>query len=141
MGWVADKLRDDADYPRLISKLWIDMRDSIGQAVSEFNKTTSEISEDYLAVKDCAAMGQYCRRVTKAFGALWVEVFLDEETRTLNTSQNVTVCGYRVKQDRSAAEFFVEDADGPAIAVEHACQLALKDFIFTPIRIRTLPRA
>ena len=130
MGWVRTKAIHE---PRVVPQLWDEMRDSIGNAVAEFNaleSNASDASSEHLDAKDCTAMGIYCRRVTKAFGAISIEVFLQEEDRTLRTSRSV-VCRYRIRSDGSKAEFFLDKPEGSvAISTEEACRLALEEFIF-----------
>jgi hypothetical protein len=136
MGWVEDKLKEPADFANFVPQLWDEMRDSIGRAISEFNAHTSDAADDFLAAKDCTAMGRYCRRISKGFGKLSIEVFLEEKGNLLKTSivphgPDRSVCEYRINADRSGAEFFIRDAEGTlVISPEKACQRALEDFIF-----------
>jgi hypothetical protein len=147
MGWVEEKFQYESDLKRFVPQLWDEMRDRIGVAVAEFNGHTSDASEKHLEVKDCTSMGPYCRRVSKRFGAASIEIFLHDKVRLLKASSlhatptmesgevrsgGKTIGGYRIKADRSGAEFFLEGGDQPSISVERACQLALEEFVFSP---------
>jgi hypothetical protein len=131
MGWVKDRL---TNYPQFTPKLWDELKDSIGVAVMEFNDSTSNAADNHLEAKDCTSMGKYCRRVSKAYGAVSVEVFLDEATKMLKIAPDVSICGYRIRPDRAAAEFFKDTPEGPfGIPVEEACRMAIEEFIFKPL--------
>jgi hypothetical protein len=133
MGWVDDRFQNDADLKKFVPQLWDAMRDSIGVAISEFNAHSEDASKKYLEAKDCTSMGTYCRRVTKGSGPTCIEVFLQEKKRTLALRQDggthQKVCEYRIKRDRSGAEFFF-DGTGNPIEVDDACRMALEIFIF-----------
>jgi len=136
MGWVEDEFQERSDYEQFVPQLWNAMRDSIGVAVTEFNKHTSDAATNHLTAGDCTAMGKYCRRVAKRFGSVSVEIFLEEKEKALKTSTDPAqpanpICGYRIKADRSGAEFFENRTEGSVgISTEDACRRALKQFIF-----------
>jgi hypothetical protein len=143
MGWVGNRIRETEELPKHLPSLWNSMRDSIGMAVSEFKQRyASDAAEEHLSAVDCSAMGRFCRRVTKAFGSVAIEVFLEEKAGTLNTSAwmglpSSTVCRYRLAAGKAEAEFFTDGADGPrTLHVEGACRMALESFIF----IKLLPK-
>ena len=131
MGWVEDRFQNDSDFKTFVPQLWNAMRDSVGVAISEFNAHTSDASSKYLEAKDCASMGSYCRRVSKGAGPNSIEVFLQEKKRLLEVKSDgiMPICGYRIKADRSGAEFFLVPTGDP-ISVDEACQIALEKFIF-----------
>jgi hypothetical protein len=134
MGWVGDKFQNDSDFKTFTPQLWNAVRDSIGVAVEEFNAHTSDASFKHLEATDCTSMGTYCRRITR--GASSIEVFLNDRTRTLGVKMDAAtrkeVCGYRIKEDRTGAEFFFKST-GDAMDVEIACRVALEVFIFGSI--------
>jgi hypothetical protein len=132
MGWVEEKFQNDSDFKVFVPQLWDAMRDSIGIAISEFNAHSEDVSKKHLEAVDCSSMGSYCRRVTKGYGPS-LEIFLQEKKRTLMIKQDgstfKSICGYRIKRDRSGAEFFYEPT-GDSMDVEVACRAALEIFIF-----------
>jgi len=139
MGWVENTFADEVVYINSIAGLWNAMRDSVGVTVHEFTKRTSG-SGIPLTRKDCKARGQYCIRVEKGQQPpSSVEVFLDEQDKTLKVSlpdepeRARLVCGYRLKADRSGLEFFdVVDGTASQLSTEAACEKALRDFLFMP---------
>ena len=135
MGWVEDRFQYESDLKRFIPQLWDEMRDRISVAVAEFNGHTSDAAQNHLEAKDCTSMGTYCRRVTKHFGAVSTEVFLHEKNLTLHAKSHsgalTTVCKYRIRADRTGAEFFLDGhGDSFPIGVDEACKMALESFIF-----------
>jgi len=133
MGWVEDRFQNEADFKKFVPQLWNAMRDSIGVAISEFNSHMGDKSGEHLEATDCTSMGTYCRRVTRGSGPISIEIFLNAKTRTLTARQDgatlITVCGYRIRHDRTGGEFFLEST-GDSIEVDIACRGALETFIF-----------
>jgi hypothetical protein len=132
MGWVEDRFQNDSDFKKFVPQLWDAMRDSIGVAISEFNAHSEDASKKHLEAVDCLSMGHYCRRVTKGHGPS-LEIFLQDKKRKLMVRQDGAtfkeVCGYRIKRDRTGAEFFYEPS-GTSVDIEVACRAALEIFIF-----------
>jgi hypothetical protein len=136
MGWVNDKFDEKATYAAEVPRLWKRMRDSIAEAVSDFNHRTNDAANN-LNHTDCRAKGNYCTRIQKSIDNSSIEIYLDESAQSLNASRgghtaHGKVCGYRISGDRKGAEFFAQDAEGiaRAISVEEACKLAIAEFIF-----------
>ena len=89
------------------------------------------------SAKDCLAQGKYCVRVVKLSDNSSVEVFLDEEAKVLKLSgldtEPTIICAYRLTEARDSVEFFLESVnDQIAVQTEHACELALRNFILNP---------
>src|ERR1700676_2240532 len=112
MGWVKDRFSEHSAYAAEVPKLWDKMRDSIGEAVTEFNERTSG-TPNTLARTDCMSKSKYCVRIQKALNNSSIEVYLDEGDRSLNVSRqdrapiNNKICGYRITEDHKGAEFVV----------------------------------
>jgi hypothetical protein len=139
MGWVKDKFNEHLAYAAETPKLWNRVRDSIGEAVVEFNEGTTGTGNT-LDHTDCMAKGKYCTRIHKAIDNSSIEVYLDEDNRSLNILRqglmaSGEICRYRITEDHKGAEFFVKEPHETAlrtISVEQACQMAIAEFIFTP---------
>jgi hypothetical protein len=138
MGWVKDRFNEHIAYAAEVPKLWNRVRDSVGEAVVEFNERTSGTVHT-LDHTDCMAKGKYCTRIHKAIDNSSIEVYLDESNRSLNVSREghttSEICRYRITGDHKGAEFFVREPHETAlraISVDEACQRAIAEFIFTP---------
>lgn len=134
MGWVEDKFAEQATTAALIKGLWNSMRDSIGEVVAEFNTRTSNIVAP-ISSKDCKAFGQFCRRVEKTNGE-FIEVFLDEENRSVNVKDEMPrpICEYGLDATRSRLEFFSVSPDDKrtVLSADLVSKMALEKFLFTP---------
>jgi hypothetical protein len=137
---VNDRFDEQLAYAAAVPKLWDRMRDSIGEAIREFNERTS-CTPNTLQHGACVE-GKYCTRIHKAIDSSSIEVCLEEGARTLNISRQgrrspEKICGYRITEDRKSAEFFIQDPDGRArsMSVDEACQRTIGEFIFTPFPV------
>lgn len=144
MGWVEKTFLDEVAFRKVVPVLWNEVRDSIGTSREEFNKRMAGSTTVTFSTEDCKSLSAYCLRIrTVPFSTDCVELFLNDGTKTLMMKRGTVddglkrICGYRLKGDRSSAEFFVELPDGGTspISVESACEMALHEFLFVPFPI------
>src|ERR1039457_5705937 len=113
MGWVAQKISDHKTTAESLPRLWDSLRDSIGNAVEEFKALISQPGVDR---GDCRARGAKCIRVWKPGAS--IEIYLSPTDATVklapgtitiaesaDSGDDKTLCGYRLKEDRSGLEF------------------------------------
>lgn len=135
MGWVEDRFVEREAYAQGVHALWNEVRDSMGRSKTEFNRLTAN-TRHVLNTSDCHARGAFCLRVSRTpTEAATLELFLDEGGRFLKSSTgsgqpDVTVCAFRIAEDRSRLEFYVE-GEG-TISADRACERAASSFLFTP---------
>jgi hypothetical protein len=136
MGWVEKRFSDHLRLTREIPRLWDQVRDSIGQAVLEYNARTDG-SRNHIDHTDCTARARLCARLHQTRDGSTIEVFLNEDDASLRTAtrdgtENI-VCHYRLMANAEGLEFFVnKDADTRAVSVVDACEMAIRAFIFNP---------
>jgi hypothetical protein len=78
MSWVRQEINDHQTAAMSVTPLWNSLRDSIGDAVTEFKMMVSQPGVDYT---DCRARGPMCMRVQKP-GA-FIEIFLSPDDQTI----------------------------------------------------------
>jgi hypothetical protein len=141
MGWVENRFLDEEKYEETLSSLWNEFRDALGTAVKEFSRRVSGSNSAPLSRKDCTARGnQYCVRLQKSHPDESLEVFIDENDKSLKTALQSepsvikTVCNYRLKADRSGLEFAAPNAENgfTSLGIEAACEMAIGSFLFSP---------
>jgi hypothetical protein len=135
MGWVEDKFSNRVLVNRALPQLWNAMRDSIGQAVLEYNSRVAGTGQE-LSSEDCKSNGRFCRRIEKKIDGGVLEVYLDTTDATLKVFQQPSsatkaVCSYRLHD--SGLEFFLAMPNGDiAKTPDAACQMAMDEFLFKP---------
>jgi hypothetical protein len=139
MGWVAQKISDHKTTAESLPRLWDSLRDSIGNAVEEFKALISQPGVDR---GDCRARGAMCIRVSKPGAS--IEIFLSPTDATVRLAPGTnttiaeesesgaekTLCGYRLKKDRSELEFC--RCNGEALTADDVSILALDPFLLDP---------
>ena len=129
MGWVADKIAENTVITKKIEGLWNSLRDSVGEAMAEFQIA---VAGSDVHGKDCKARGRFCIRIEKQDSFL--EVFLDQSHRLVksaNLDSERTICGYRLDASRQGLEFFASDP----VAV-----LSADEFLFMPFPERLMTK-
>jgi len=143
MGWVSQRIEDHQKISESLSPLWNTLRDSVGHAITEYKSRVSAIM-DY---SDCHARGWMCIRVQKA--GSFIEIFLSSSDQKVKSALGLIdlnrntetpgvrdICGYRLKEDRSALEFH---AGANSITSDNVAQRALEEFLFQPFPTHIRP--
>jgi hypothetical protein len=133
MAWVSDKISENTVISTKIGALWNSLRDSIGDALTEFQLS---VHNSGVSGKDCKARGRFCIRIEKNDSS--IEVFLDLSHRLVKSGsldlEEKTLCGYRLDAARQGLEFFaIQDAlSSSPLSAEEVSRIALEEFLFTP---------
>lgn len=138
MGWVEDKIKDRRATEKFTTVLWNALRDSIGDAVTDFqvNVHLPEVSS-----KDCKARAPLCMRVEK--GGSFIEIFLVKDDQSIQKSGDgdgdSLIARYRLKADKSGLQFYREGEGSDVIlTADMVARCALEDFLFTPFPLATI---
>ena len=139
MGWVRQKIADRQTAIMSLTPLWNSLRDSIGDAITEFTGLVSQPGVDYM---DCRARGPMCMRVQKP--GKFIEVFLSQSDQKVKssigvinlggetgTSDDHEICSYRLTEDRSALEFCIS-GEAHDLSADEVAQRALEQFLLEP---------
>lgn len=136
MAWVEDKIAEHKLISKSLQPLWNTLRDSIGEAVTEFQLN---VHDSGVSCNGCKTRGRYCMRILR--GEKSIEVFLDLSDRTVKLAildgDGVPVSGYRPNGTGSALEFFsiAENLPPASISAEEVSRAALEKFLFSPFPI------
>jgi hypothetical protein len=141
VSWVDDEFKERIAINSGTIALWNAMRDSIGLAVSEYNRRVAE-TDSQLSRSDCSAKSRFCVRVEMKRKDRFIEIFVEENEPVLNVGSQAEqesreICRYRVNADRSGLELYLKKPDQTTstITPEEACKLALHDFLFKPFPV------
>jgi hypothetical protein len=142
MGWVEQKIADHLRTKESIVPLWNSLRDSIGEAVTDFQLA---VHTPGVSHGDCRARGRLCIRVQKP--GRFIEIFLPENDQTVQSAPGVTelngpiedgtiqeICRYRLNKDRSGLEFFIQNDRGETevLSADEVARRVLEPFLFVP---------
>ena len=138
MGWVEQEITDYTKTAECLPPLWDSLRDSIGRAVEDFKAL---VSQPGVGRADCHARGPKCVRVQKPGASL--EIFLSPLDKQIKNApgtlaldsthdypEETTICGYRLKVDRSGLEFC--SLTGETLTADDVSKLALRRFLLDP---------
>lgn len=137
MGWVEERFASQLLLNKGVPKLWNAMRDSVGQAVIEYNARVPDTAHE-LTLSDCKAQGRFCRRLERKHTGASLEIYLDESNASLKISLqpsavSESICGYRLQPSGEVVEFFVATPGGAiAKTADEASRMAIEDFLFNP---------
>jgi len=136
MGWVRERINAQVTMAQSLVPLWNTLRDSVGNAITEYNALVSTPSVEH---SDCRARGPLCLRVSKP--GHFIEVFMSEFDQKIKLAQGTTgfsgeaespgdreVCGYRLREDGTGLEF----CGSSGLSSDEVARLALEEFLFTP---------
>ena len=142
MGWVEQKIADYKATAAALTPLWNSVRDSIGEAVTDFQYG---IHMPGVGHTDCRARGKMCVRVQKP--GRFIEIFLSDTDQSIKSASGGTdltgsredgtildISRYRLKQDRSGLEFYIEGDGGKCVVLsaDDVAKRALEKFLFDP---------
>ena len=126
MGWVEHKIADLQATAKSVTPLWNSLRDSIGEAVTDFQYA---IHESGVKHGDCKARGKMCVRVQKPDH--FIEIFLSEPDQTIQSviddGEPQEIARYRLTENRSGLEFSIENI---VVSADDIAKRALETFLF-----------
>lgn len=138
--WIRERFLDEEAVVRFTDQLWNDVRDLVGLAVQDFNEFAPKYeSLASVTSRDCTSRAN-CIRIERIERSVpipdFIEMFLDEATRTLCTSRkhenqrpNSTICRYGPNGERTGLRFL--SLSGEEWSTNDACKAALGSFFLT----------